>query len=131
QFLINLYGNEFVSGYLFSYFTVFTPIALSINGFLGFYLAPKIKKEGVITLQNFKKMSLKIFFFSVFITMVSIAIGMIYFVNVLENTFPNIDFVLLFLISLLCLIRGVYVSTSVVLGIYASPEQLIKVMLLF
>ena len=38
QFLINLQDNTDISSHLFTYVSIFTPVALCLNGYIGFYL---------------------------------------------------------------------------------------------
>jgi O-antigen/teichoic acid export membrane protein len=124
QFLINLYGNSITSAYLFKYFSIFTPIALSVNSFLGFYLAPKIRKENNMNISKFKVFTLKILLFSVFITLISIVCGLIFITYFSKSTEGPIDYFIIVLLAILSIIRGVYISTSVCLGVFANSKSL-------
>ena len=129
QFLINLNGDSITSTYLFKYFSIFTPIALSLNSFLGFYLAPKVRKENNMSINKFKIFTFKILLFSIFITLISIFCGLIFMIYFSKSNEGPIDYILIFLLSVLSIIRGVYISTSVCLGVFANAKSLKKVAL--
>jgi hypothetical protein len=124
QFLINLYGSAQISATLFSYFSILTPISLSLNGFIGFYLAPKIKKERTMDLHSYKNLSIKIFILTLLVTSLSIFIGLIYMLNFQGFNIEGVNWVLVFSLMILCIIRGVYISTSVCLGVFGNPKIL-------
>lgn len=126
QFLINLKDNAEVSSHLFTYFSVFTPIALSLNGFIGFYYGPKIRKANDMTLLTYKKFSLRIWAYSIVITIISVIIGIIYMIYGLQNVLTELDYPLIYSLSILCIVRGGYISTSVCLGVFGSSISLKK-----
>src|SRR5690606_8053897 len=131
QFVINLYGDPITSSYLFTYFSVFTPIALSVNGFLGFYYGPKIRKEKQFGLRQYFSFSKKILLFSIIITPLSIIAGYLYMRFYMNSAFTEIDTSLVIVLSLLCVVRGVYVATSIGLGIFGTTSSLSKSAALF
>gem|GEM_PF-2506606 len=131
QFLINLNGNSITSAYLFKYFSIFTPIALSVNSFLGFYLAPKVRKENNMSINKFKSFTFKILLFSIFITIVSIVCGLIFMNYFSKSNEGPIDYILISLLAVLSIIRGIYISTSVCLGVFANAKSLKYVALSF
>ena len=131
QFLINLSGDIQASAHLFKYFTVFTPIALSVNGFLGFYFAPKIRRQKKMSIDRFKNFSIKISFFAVLVTVLSSVIGYVYMTRFSEVEIDKLDWMLIISISILCVIRGVYIATSVCLGIFSDKKRLKSVAILF
>ena len=131
QFLINLSGDTLASAHLFRYFTVFSPIALSFNGFLGFYLGPKVRRENNTSLHNYVTLTKKLTFFSILITSFSAVIGYIYLSKISSNKLIELDIILILTILTTCIIRGIYVSSSVFLGIYSDKFKLKKVTTLF
>jgi len=126
QFLINLHGDVITSAHLFHYFSVYTPIALSINGFLGFYFAPKIRRAGTVTVSQFKTISGKFLIFSSCITLISVMFGTLYFIWIKAYSLDTIDYVLVFFLATICLTRGVYTAGSVCLGVFGTAKQLQK-----
>jgi hypothetical protein len=126
QFLVNIYGSEEISAHLFTYFSIFTPIALSVNGFLGFYLGPKLRRNNNISLSKYMNMFWYNLIYSVVITLISIVCGILYMMLVLEVPFEAIDRALVLSLTLMCIVRGVYISTSVVLGVYGNKSFLRK-----
>ena len=131
QFLINLSSDTLASAHLFRYFTVFSPIALSFNGFLGFYLAPKVRRDNNTSFHNYVKLTKKVTFFSILITSFSAVIGYIYLSDISSNRATELDIILILTILTTCIIRGIYVSSSVFLGVYSDKFRLKKVTFLF
>ena len=131
QFLINLSGDIKASAHLFKYFAVFTPIALSVNGFLGFYFGPKIRRQKKMSIDAFKKFSLKISVFAVLITLVSVMLGYVYMTYFSKIKVDTLDWMIITSLSVLCIIRGIYIATSVCLGIYSDKKRLKSVAILF
>src|SRR5690606_392833 len=126
QFIINLYGDADVSAQLFTYFSVFTPIALSVNGFLGFYFAPKIRRQQNFNLNSYINFTRKIIVFSILITILSIIAGYFYLTEFMHIGKFDIDWNLVTVLAFLCIVRGVYVSTSISLGIFGSKNNIRK-----
>lgn len=125
QFIINLYGDEVASAHLFKYFAVVTPIALSLNGFLGFYLGPKIiRNPNSESFISYKSLFTKVFLFSVGNTLVSTGVGILFLFYYLEIDFKDFDFFLIGTLSCISFIRCIYVTNSVYLGIYANKSEL-------
>ncbi|WP_299215934.1 hypothetical protein [uncultured Dokdonia sp.] len=125
QFVINLYGDEVASAHLFKYFAVVTPIALSLNGFLGFYLGPKIiRNPNSESFISYKSLFTKVFLFSVGNTLVSTGVGILFLFYYLEIDFKDFDFFLIGTLSCISFIRCIYVTNSVYLGIYANKSEL-------
>lgn len=131
QFLINLSGDTAASAHLFKYFAVFTPIALSVNGFLGFYFGPKIRRQQKMSIEKFKKFSLKISIFAILITLLSAIMGYVYMTYFSPIKNNNLDWMLITSLSILCIIRGIYIATSVCLGIFSDKKRLKSVAFLF
>ena len=131
QFLINLSGDTAASAHLFKYFAVFTPIALSVNGFLGFYFGPKIRRQQKMSIEKFKKFSLKISIFAVLITLLSTIMGYVYMTYFSPIKIDTLDWMLITSLSVLCIIRGIYIATSVCLGIFSDKKRLKSVAFLF
>lgn len=126
QFLINLKDNIEISSHLFTYFSIFTPIALSLNGFIGFYYGPKVRRDDNMTLLKYKKFFFRILIFSFIITIISILFGIIYMKYGLKKSFGDLDYLLILSLSILCIVRGGYISTSVCLGVFGNVSTLRK-----
>lgn len=119
QFVINLFNKEELSSEIFKYYAYFTPIAFSINGFIGFILAPKIRKLKKFSVNDFNKLNLSIFLLSLICCVVSFIGGYLYVKFVLKTNF-KLDIVILTLLFVLSLIRGLYTATSVCLGVFGD-----------
>ncbi|MCJ8319676.1 MAG: hypothetical protein MJK12_08575 [Colwellia sp.] len=124
QFLINFFGQSNVSHILYAHFIVFTPIALSINGFLGFYLGPKIRRVKTFSLVDYQKLNSNIIKYSLGITIISIVIGFVAFNYFYKNNNIQMNFSIILALFLLCLSRGIYTTSSVCLGIFADNKIL-------
>ena len=122
QFLINLDGDVTCSGHLFKYFAIFTPIALSVNGFLGFYFGPKFRIENNMNLTKFNRFAIQIGVFSFVITLISAVSGLFFMHYFFKMPFDQIDYIIITGLSLMCLIRGFYTTSSVCLGVFASAK---------
>ncbi|MGG6231754.1 hypothetical protein [Tenacibaculum sp. SDUM215027] len=131
QFVINLYGDANVSAHLFTYFSVFTPIALSINGFLGFYFGPKVRRQKEFNLKHYFNFSKKILVFSILITIFSVIAGYFYMIKFMNVAKVEIDWALISVLAFLCIVRGIYISTSIGLGIFGSKRSIGKSALMF
>lgn len=128
QFIINLIGDVNASAHLFRYVAIITPISLSINGFLGFYLGPRIiRDKSSIEVASYKSIFWKIALFSLAITMISMIVGTLFLVFYLNIEFYDLDFLLICVLSCTCFIRGIYVTNSAYLGVYAERYYLIKI----
>ncbi len=126
QFLINLFGAEVASSHLFKYVAIFTPIALSLNGFLGFYLGPKIRIKNNMDLKRYKKFGIRIFFFSIIVVVISFSFGLLYMTTILEISWQELDYWIIGCLFAITLVRGLYIATSVCLGVFGSKEFLQK-----
>ena len=124
QLLINIFDVQQVSAHLYKYFVIFTPIAFSVNGFLGFYLAPKIRKQNSMSIVGFKKLTKRIFIFTLPIIVLSVSFGIAYFKIILDIDFFNLDHNLIIVFVLLAIIRGVYIVCSVCLGVFGNLKHL-------
>ncbi|WP_299764762.1 hypothetical protein [uncultured Dokdonia sp.] len=128
QFLINLYGDEVASAHLFKYFAVITPIALSLNGFLGFYLGPKIIRESNSkSYKSYKLLFNRVLLFSIFNTLISSVVGVLFLKYYLDIDILDFDFSLILTLSGVSFIRGIYVTNSVYVGLYANKSELLGV----
>lgn len=126
QFLINLFGAEAASSHLFKYVAVFTPIALSLNGFLGFYLGPKIRIKNSMDLKGYKKFTARIFLFSVVVVMLSFLFGLTYMTIILDISWQHLDYWIIGCLFVITMVRGLYIATSVCLGIFGTKNNLQK-----
>ncbi|MEP0266479.1 hypothetical protein [Dokdonia sp.] len=126
QFLINLFGAEVASSHLFKYVAVFTPIALSLNGFLGFYLGPKIRIKNTMDLNGYKKFGIRIFLFSIGVVTVSFVFGLIYMRTILDIGWQELDYWIISCLFVITMVRGLYIATSVCLGVFGTKKFLQK-----
>mgnify|MGYP000583797576 CR=1 FL=1 len=128
QFVINLYGDEVASVHLFKYFAVVTPIALSLNGFLGFYLGPKIiRNPSSKSFTGYNSLCRKVWIFSIVNTLISAGVGVLFLLYYLEISFKDLDFFLIGALSCIVFIRGIYITNSVYVGIYGNKTELFSV----
>lgn len=127
QFLINLSGDVECSGHLFKYFAIFTPVALSVNGFLGFYFGPKFRIENNMNMKKFNRFGLQIAVFSFVITLLSVLCGLVFMHYYFKVDYAEIDYIIIGGLSLMCLIRGLYTTSSVCLGVFASAKIIQKI----
>jgi uncharacterized membrane protein len=126
QFLINLFGAEVASSHLFKYVAVFTPIALSLNGFLGFYLGPKIRIKNTMDLQGYKKFGIRIFLFSIGVVTISFIFGLVYMTTIQDIAWGELDYWIISCLFLVTMVRGLYIATSVCLGVFGTKKFLQK-----
>ncbi|ARN70860.1 hypothetical protein BST91_03955 [Nonlabens tegetincola] len=126
QFLINLFGAEMTSSHLFKYVAIFTPIALSLNGFLGFYLGPKIRIMNNMDLNGYFSFGLRILFFSIIVVMISFLFGIIYMKTILDRSWSELDYWIIVCLFVITMIRGLYIATSVCLGVFGTKKNLQK-----
>lgn len=132
QFIINLYGNVEVSAELFRYFAFITPIALSLNGFLGFYLGPKIIRDSKShSFVSYKSLFNKVVLFSVVNTLISSSIGVLFLLFYIDMKFEDLNLFLVVALSGISFIRGIYVTNSVYVGIYANKKELFGIAMYF
>ncbi|MDM1500003.1 hypothetical protein [Myroides odoratimimus] len=130
QFFINMLGSSDISANIFRYTAVFTPIALSLNGFIGFYYAPKIRRLENFYLKDFKRFSFKILLFSILISIFSLVGGVWYMVIILDILLSDLNLGLIVILIIMCIIRGLYTATSIGLGIFGTENNLRKSSLL-
>ena len=125
QIIINMFKKEDLSSEIFIYYSIFTPITLSVNGFLGFILAPKIRRLKNFNVSSFKKMNYLLTLTTLVLTIFSFLIGFLYFKFIaFENTTP--DIVTITLLFLICIVRGIYTATSVCLGVFGNSISIRK-----
>lgn len=125
QFLVNLKNEISISQHLFLYYSIFTPIALSINGFLGFYFGPKLRRMEKFSTSQYYKLNLKVAFLSFFINVASITVGIGYF-YFKNNNLMQLDYYLIAAIFILCYIKSIYTVSSVCLGVFGEKRTLYK-----
>jgi len=124
QFFINLLGNAQISYVLFCHFVVFTPIALSVNGFIGFYLAPKIRRYSSFTLEDYQKLNVKVSIYTISISILSIFLGFYIFKYLYSDKIVMLNYHVMIALFILCLSRGKYTLASVCLGLFAGQKTL-------
>ncbi len=128
QFILAFYDLKDLASILFSHFAIVTPIALSINGFLGFYLAPKMKADVNFDREKLTLYVKKVTFFSLLITFASVSLAYVTFDFIYPSRVKQDE--LFFLFGLVCVIRGIYVCSSSALGVYADKKTLYKTALI-
>jgi len=105
-----------------------TPIALSLNGFLGFYLGPKIiRNPSSKSFESYKSLCRKVWFFSLINTLLSVGVGMLLLLYYLKISLKDLDFFLIGALSCVIFIRGIYITNSVYVGIYGKKSELFAV----
>ncbi len=124
QFIINLGSDVEASSHLFKYTAIFTPIALSLNGFLGFYFAPKVRKDNNMSIPKYFRFSKNIMLYSVAVTMFSALVGVLYMVYYTDISVAELDVFLIISLSFMCITRGLYITTSVCLGVFGDAKDL-------
>ncbi|HWK57540.1 MAG TPA: hypothetical protein VNQ80_09390 [Parapedobacter sp.] len=124
QFIINLSNDVEASSHLFKYTAVFTPIALSLNGFLGFYFAPKVRKDNNMSIPRYWKFSKNILLYSVLVTIFSAFAGILYMIFYINIPVGDLDIFLILSLSFMCITRGLYITTSVCLGVFGDAKDL-------
>ena len=129
--MINLSGDVKASSHLFKYYAVFTPIALSVNGFLAFYFGPKIRRNKKFTINQFKKFSVNISVYAICISIISLILGYLYMTYFSSTDADLLDWMIIISLTILSIIRGVYVATSVCLGVFSDKDNLKSVAILF
>ena len=125
QFLINLFGDTDASYILYMHFVVFTPVAISLNGFIGFYLGPKIRRIVNPTPKYFQKLQTKINYFSIVVTIISIVIGWFAFLIFFHEQEANIVIEIVIALGTLCYVRCLYIFPSTCLGVFADSTILL------
>lgn len=124
QLIINVFGDYSASATLFSHMAVFAPISIGMNGFLGFYLGPKIRRMGRITRRSYMNLTMSMTLYSFVITVVSVVAGCLYVVFLSNRTLADFSPLIVALVAATGVVRGVYVATSVCVGIYGDKRAL-------
>lgn len=124
QFFINLYDDKIASTILFTHFAYLTPIALSVNGFIGFYLSPKLRQVKNMTSKIYYDLFVKIFIYSLSISFISYFVG--YYIFYYLNKEDLFSMTIALPVIVTCFFRGCYVLSSSVLGVFAPKDMLIK-----
>ncbi|PHS07666.1 MAG: hypothetical protein COA88_08185 [Kordia sp.] len=126
QFIINLYGNEYISSELFTYFAIFSPIILSANGFIGFVMGPKLRAVKKVVLADYKSLQLKLVVFAIVMSAISFVVG-IFLLDKFKNTpFDQVNILLVISVLMCCIIRTIYTASSLYLGVFGSNSFLYK-----
>lgn len=126
QFIINLYGNDYISSQLFTYFAIFSPIILSANGFIGFIIGPKLRAKEKVTRKDYNSLQVKLIVFAIVMAIISFVVG-IFLLDRFKNVpFSEINLWLVSAVLITCMIRTVYTTSSLYLGIFASNKHLYK-----
>lgn len=125
QLLINFFNKQELSSQVFKYYSIYTPIALSVNGFIGFILAPRIRRMKTFNRSSFVKLNYVLFFSTIVLTLVSFFGGYLY-LEYFSSMKLETNYLILILLFLICIIRGVYTATSVCLGVFGSAKSIKK-----
>jgi len=126
QFIINLYGNEYISSELFMYFAYFSPIILSANGFIGFIIGPKLRARKTVTTADYRSLQLKLVLFAVVMAIISFAAGIFLLYKFKGTPFDEVNILLAIIVLSCCMIRTVYTASSLYLGVFGSNSFLYK-----
>jgi O-antigen/teichoic acid export membrane protein len=126
QFIINLYGNDYISSQLFMYFAIFSPIILSANGFIGFIIGPKLRAKKTVTRKDYNSLQFKLIIFALVMASISFGVGIFLLDRFKDVPFSEIDLGLTFAVLITCMIRTVYTTSSLYLGVFASNKHLYK-----
>ncbi|AXG68971.1 hypothetical protein KORDIASMS9_01190 [Kordia sp. SMS9] len=126
QFIINLYGNEYISSELFMYFAYFSPIILSANGFIGFIIGPKLRARKTVTTADYRSLQLKLVLFAVVMALISFAVGIFLLDQFKGTPFAEVNIPLAITVLACCMIRTVYTASSLYLGVFGSNAFLYK-----
>lgn len=124
QLLVNLMGDKEASFILFSHFAVFTPVALGVNGFIGFYLGPKLKRTVGFTTQKYLIFSTANTLFSICICILSVIVGGVSYSYIYEGNAYEINKTIVLLLFFLCLARNLYTLPSACLGVFGSAQTI-------
>ncbi len=84
-----------------------------------------------MSIGKFKSFSIKISIFALLITGLSVVIGYVYMTRFSNVTIDTLDWMLIISLSVLCIIRGIYIATSVCLGIFSDKKRLKSVAIYF
>ena len=124
QFIINLFQNQKVSSELFMYFSVFSPIILSANGFIGFIIGPKLRAKNNVEKRSYRKLQLILFLAAIFLAITSTIIGLYLLNFIKEIPLSEVNIYLILLVVLCCIIRTVYTASSLYLGVFGNMKYL-------
>ncbi|ANQ25233.1 hypothetical protein BA894_01645 [Vibrio natriegens] len=124
QFFINIFGDSVASSILFMHFSFITPIALSLNGFIGFYLSPYLKKRQIVTKHYYNKLGGVFAVYSLFVSLISFFFGYFLFSYLKPDAIFYYEVAIPIVIT--CVIRSGYILSSSVLGVFSSKEILLK-----
>ncbi|MFK7747170.1 MAG: hypothetical protein AB8B65_02140 [Kordia sp.] len=126
QFIINLYGNEYISSELFMYFAYFSPIILSANGFIGFIIGPKLRAKKTVTTADYRSLQLKLVLYAIVMAIISFVAGVFLLYKFKGTSFDEVNIVLAIIVLSCCMIRTVYTASSLYLGVFGSNSFLYK-----
>jgi hypothetical protein len=126
QFIINLYGNEYISSELFLYFAYFSPIILSANGFIGFIIGPKLRARKKIEISDYRKLQLRLGFLALLMAIISFSVGVYLLDRFKDTSFNEINFPLALCVLACCITRTIYTASSLYLGVFGNNSLLYK-----
>lgn len=125
QLVLNSLGLKESSATLFVHFTVFIPIVVFLNGFIGFYLAPYLREnKDKINRALFNKINFLFVILGLTLSLISIFIGSFLFDYFYSDRY-DLDLKLSIAITILGFFRLYYIIPSAFVGMLACTKQLI------
>lgn len=124
QLLINALGYQKIAYTLYAHFVIFTPIAISLYGFFGFYLSPKIRNMTTFSIEDFRQYTRNILLISLMLSLLSILIGYVIYLFFYVDKDIQLQPAIIGCLLIVCIARGVYTLSSSCLGLFASQKKL-------
>ncbi|WP_286233913.1 hypothetical protein [Thalassotalea sediminis] len=124
QLIINALGYQKVAYTLYAHFVIFTPLALSLYGFFGFYLAPKIRHMTLFSIEHYHQYMRYIGLISFVLSLVSIFIGFLLYQLIFIDKNIQLQPTIIGSLFIVCLARGCYTLSSSCLGLFATQKKL-------
>ncbi len=126
QILLNFFGFTDSSANLFVHFSVFLPLVVFLNGFIGFYLGPYLReKKDSINITFFKKINLIFILIGLGLSLISYCFGSFAFDYFYSDKY-ELNNMLAALIVILGFLRLYYVIPSALIGVASSTKRLIQ-----
>lgn len=125
QIALNSFGFTGSSANLFVHFSVFLPLVVFLNGFIGFYLGPYLReKKDSINITLFKKINLIFILVGLSLSLISYYFGTFAFGYFYSEKYESNN-MLAVLIVTLGFLRLYYVIPSALIGVASSTKKLI------
>lgn len=124
QITLNILGFNEESASLLAHFSTFIPAVVFLNGLIGFYLGPHLKKnQANISKKTFRKINIILTTSGIALSITSFALGSLAFEVLYEGKF-HIDTTTALLVILLGFLRLLYSAPSSFIGVIAPPKTL-------